>query len=207
MPGNEPIRKLPVSMPKPLVAARGIDTGSWTCVLTACAAWGALRSPDTSEENKMNSRALKRHLKYIVPEIRLALIKEPGARPQHIGRPEDLDKFVEPLKHYSEEHFIAFHMDVKNQVIGYQLVSHGTVSASLVHPREVFKGALMANSHAIIVAHNHPTGSLTPSNEDIEVTKTLIKAGELLGVKVLDHVIVSSNGLSSIRESHWSLWS
>jgi DNA repair protein RadC len=80
------------------------------------------------------------------------------------------------------------------------------VSASLVHPREVFKAALLANSTAIIVAHNHPSGSETPSLEDLETTKTLIAAGELLGVKVLDHVIVISTGLTSLRESHGYLW-
>jgi DNA repair protein RadC len=154
----------------------------------------------------MNSRVLKRHLKYIVPEIRLALIREPGAKPLALGGPEDLEKFVEPLKHYSEEHFVSFHLDCKNQVIGYHSVSHGTVTNSLVHPREVFKAALLANSNAIIVAHNHPTGSLTPSDEDIQVTETLIKAGEILGVRVLDHIIVSSNGLASLREMRPLLW-
>jgi DNA repair protein RadC len=154
----------------------------------------------------MNSRTLKKHLRYIVPQIRLALIKEPGMKPYPIYTPEDLDRFVEPLKHYSEEHFVAFHLDAKNQVIGYHIVSHGTVTASPVHPREVFKAALLDNSHAIIVAHNHPAGSLQPSDEDLSVTQTLIKAGELLGVKVLDHIIVSSNGTGSLRESHGYLW-
>jgi len=91
-------------------------------------------------------------------------------------------------------------------VTGYQIVSHGTLSASLVHPREVFKAALVANTHTIIVAHNHPTGSLEPSREDLDTTETLIKAGELLGVKVLDHIIVSSNGTVSLRETHGYLW-
>lgn len=154
----------------------------------------------------MNTRALKKHLKYIVPEIRLALIKEPGGKPQAIRGPEDLHKFVEPLKHYAEEHFVSFHLDTKNQVIGYQIVSRGILSSSLVHPREVFKAALIANSHAIIVAHNHPTGSLQPSSEDIETTHSLIKAGRLLGVPVIDHIVVSSNGLQSIRELRPSLW-
>lgn len=154
----------------------------------------------------MNSRLLKKHLKYIVPQMRLALIKEPGGKPLPIGCPDDLERFVEPLKHYSEEHFVAFHLDARNSVIGYHIVSHGTVSSSLVHPREVFKAALLANSHALIVAHNHPAGSLTPSNEDLEVTETLIKAGDLLGVKVIDHIIVSSNGLCSLRETRSYMW-
>jgi DNA repair protein RadC len=154
----------------------------------------------------MNSRVLKKHLKYIVPEMRLALIKEPGVKPQAIGSPEDLDRFIEPLKHYSEEHFVSFHLDGKNQVIGYHIVSHGTLTASLVHPREVFKAALLANSNGLIVAHNHPAGSLTPSPEDVEVTKQLIKAGNILGVKIVDHIIVSSNGSQSLRELRSDLW-
>jgi DNA repair protein RadC len=67
-------------------------------------------------------------------------------------------------------------LNVKNEVTAYQIVSHGTLSASLVHPREVFKAALLANSNTIIIAYNHPTGSLNPSDEDIQVTETLIKA-------------------------------
>jgi len=157
-------------------------------------------------KSRLTSRSLKKHLKYIVPEMRLALIKEPGAKPQAIKMADDLEKFVEPLKHYAEEHFVSFHLDTKFNVIGYQIVSRGTISASLVHPREVFKAALLANSYAIIVAHNHPAGSLTPSREDIETTETLIKAGKLLGVTVLDHVIVSSNGLQSLRELKPQLW-
>src|SRR5947209_7390044 len=121
----------------------------------------------------MNTRTLKKHLRYIVPQMRLVLIKEPGPNPSVIYSPADLDKFIEPLKHYSEEHFVSFHLDTKHQVIGYHIVSHGTVSASLVHPREVFKAALLANSTSIIVAHNHPAGSMQPSGEDMEVTETL----------------------------------
>lgn len=154
----------------------------------------------------MNTRTLKKHLKYIVPEMRLALIKEPGAKPVPIVCPEDLAKFVEPLKHYSEEHFVSFHLDAKNQVIGYHIVSRGTTSASLVHPREVFKAAFLANSHAIIVAHNHPSGDVTPSREDIEVTELLIKAGEMFSVRVIDHIIVGSSGLNSLRETRPQLW-
>ena len=157
-------------------------------------------------KKRMTSQSLKRHLKYIVPEMRLALIKEPGVTPQHITCPDDIARFVEPLKLYSEEHFVAFHLDAKNNVIGYHVVSHGTVSASLVHPREVFKAALLANSSSIIVAHNHPAGSMTASKEDLTTTETLVKAGKIIGVDVLDHIIVSTNGLSSMRETHPSLW-
>lgn len=115
----------------------------------------------------MNSRALRKHLRYMVPEIRLALIKEGGAKPQAIGCPNDIEKFVEPLKLYDTEHFVSLHLDARNQVVGFHVVSQGTTSASLVHMREVFKAAFLSNSHALIVAHNHPAGSLTPSPEDL----------------------------------------
>jgi DNA repair protein RadC len=165
------------------------------------------RKMTTALKIGINSRALKKHLKYIVPEMRLALIKEPGVKPQAVLGPDDLERFVEPLKHYAEEHFVSFHLNAKNEIVGFQIVSRGTVSASLVHPREVFKAALLANSYALIVAHNHPAGSLTPSPEDIETTEMLIKAGDLLSVKVIDHIIVSSNGIQSLRELRPSLWS
>jgi DNA repair protein RadC len=160
----------------------------------------------TATKTTMNSRNLKNHFRYLVPQIRLALIKEPGVEPQLLTGPADLEKFVEPLKTYSEEHFVSFHLDGKNAVIGYQIVSHGTLTASLVHPREVFKAALIGNSNSIIVAHNHPAGTLVPSKEDIETTKQLIEAGNILGVRVLDHIIVSSNGIKSLREHLPELW-
>lgn len=154
----------------------------------------------------MNTRALKKHLRYIVPELKLALIKEPGKKPVSVSCPEDIEKFIEPMRLYSEEHFVAFHLDAKNNVTGFQLVSHGTISASLVHPREVFKAAIISNSHSLIVAHNHPAGSIDPSREDLETTETLIEAGKLLGVPLLDHVIVTASDLRSLRESHGYLW-
>lgn len=152
------------------------------------------------------SRSLKRQFKYLVPQYRLILVKEPGVKPAQISDPISFHHFVQPLAHYSEEHFIAFHLDAKFQVIGYHEVSKGTVSASLVHPREVFKAALLSNAYAIIVAHNHPSGSVEPSREDIETTKQLIKAGKIMGVEVVDHCIVSSESMNSLRETEPHLW-
>ena len=152
------------------------------------------------------ARKLAKHLKYMIPQVRLALIREPETKALPVNCPEDMEKFMEPLKFYSEEHFVAFHLNARNEVNGYHLVSHGSLSASLVHPREVFKAAILANAYAVIVAHNHPGGSLLPSREDLETTEQLIAAGKLLGVTVLDHVIVAVSGTYSIREHHSLFW-
>lgn len=158
-------------------------------------------------KNPMNSRALKQHLKYLVPEIRLALIKEEAEKaPMAIKCPEDIHLFIEPLRHYAEENFVSLHLNAKFEVVGHQIISRGTVSAALVHPREVFKAAIVNNSYALIVAHNHPAGSLTPSAEDIETTRQLIKAAQIIGITLLDHVIVASTGLYSLRENRPELW-
>lgn len=162
---------------------------------------GAKRS-----EKARSGRGLKKHFKYLVPEYRLILIKEPGVEPMTITGPNSLLELAKPLAHYSEEHFIAFHLDVKFQVVGYHVVSKGTLSASLVHPREVFKAALLSNAYAIIVAHNHPSGFLRPSQEDIETTKQLIKAGKLLGVAVVDHCIFVPEALYSFKEECPEIW-
>lgn len=99
----------------------------------------------------------------------------------------------------SEEYMYMICMNVKNKIIGVFEISHGTVNASLVQPREVFQKALLANAVSIIVMHNHPSGDCTPSREDIEVTKRLVEAGKIIGVEVLDHIIVGDR-YSSLKE-------
>lgn len=95
-----------------------------------------------------------------------------------------------------EEYMYMICMNVKNKVIGVFEISHGTVNASLVSPREVFQKALLANAVSVIFLHNHPSGDCTPSREDIEITKRLIEAGKILNVEVLDHIIVGDRYVS-----------
>ena len=90
----------------------------------------------------------------------------------------------------AEESFYIFTLDTKNQINGIFEVSRGNLNASVVHPREVFKRALLQNANSILLLHNHPSGDPTPSKEDIAITRRLVKAGDILGIKVLDHVIV-----------------
>lgn len=154
--------------------------------------------------------ALARRLKYLLPRIRLCLVHE-GMAPGSlylINSPGDAEELLEPLRHVPEEHFVSLHLNAKNQVIGLHEVSHGTLAASLVHPREVFKAALVANSYAILVCHNHPSGSLVePSPEDLDVTRLLLRSGKILGVHVIDHLILSPNqGVYSLRENFPQLW-
>ena len=98
------------------------------------------------------------------------------------------------------EHFIVLCLDVKNQPTCIQTVHIGSLNSSIVHPREILKSAILSNSASIIVAHNHPSEITQPSNEDIEVTKRLEKAAHILGISLLDHLVISSKGYSSLKE-------
>ena len=91
-------------------------------------------------------------------------------------------------------------LDGRHRVLGHEVVSQGTLTASLVHPREVFRPALRACAAALILVHNHPSGDPTPSAEDRDVTSRLARAGEILGVRVVDHVVVAERGYCSLRE-------
>jgi DNA repair protein RadC len=149
-------------------------------------------------------------LKYKVPQMRLCLVSDRKmSRLQHITSPTDAGRLLTPLRYASEEQFVALHLNCRHEVIGLHEVSKGTLASSLVHPREVFKAALLANSYAILVCHNHPSGSqLEPSKDDLQTTEVLIKAGDFIGVSVLDHIIIGPNGaVYSIKENFPDLWS
>lgn len=100
------------------------------------------------------------------------------------------------LQQEAKEHFLALHLDGKNRLVCIDHVSTGSLSACIVHPREVFKSVLLSSAAALILVHNHPSGDVTPSREDEEITKRLKEAGELLGVRLLDHVIIGDSYLS-----------
>jgi DNA repair protein RadC len=98
------------------------------------------------------------------------------------------------------EILLSVMLTVKNDLIGVETVSIGSIVSANIAPRDVFKSAILANAVAIIVCHNHPSGSLIPSDSDIALTKQIVEAGELLGIKVLDHLIVSNQGYKSMRD-------
>lgn len=108
---------------------------------------------------------------------------------------------VRDLKTKKQEHFLTVTLNGASEVIRSRIITMGLLNHSLVHPREVFADAITDRAAAIICVHNHPSGNLEPSNQDIEISRQLTSAGEILGIKVLDHLIISKNGIVSLRES------
>ena len=104
------------------------------------------------------------------------------------------------LHEAAEENFAIICLNTKNKIAGVHTVSIGSLNASIVHPREVFKAALLNNANGIICLHNHPSGDPEPSREDIETTRRRVEAGEIMGIKVLDHVIIGGQRYLSMKE-------
>ena len=107
----------------------------------------------------------------------------------------------------AEEVFGILTLDIKSKITGVFEVSRGSISKSVVSPREVFKRAILNNACGIILGHNHPSGELTPSSEDKSITEKLKKAGDLIGITILDHLIIGDNNYISLRERGYLSWS
>ena len=138
----------------------------------------------------------------IIATLRLSqVITQPIIQHDYIRSPSDAYHLLEhELRHVKQEHFICLFLNTKNGIIGKETISIGTLNASLVHPREVFRPAIKRASASIICAHNHPSGNLDPSPEDITITKRLVEAGQIIGIEVLDHIIIGSNAYVSLKE-------
>lgn len=103
------------------------------------------------------------------------------------------------FKNSDREHFICFALDTRNNIIGLNTVSIGCVDSTIVHPREVFKFAILANATVVIFAHNHPSGDANPSSDDIAMTKRLQEAGKIIGIEVIDHIIIGDGIHKSMK--------
>lgn len=108
--------------------------------------------------------------------------------------------FMEELRHKKKEQFLVVYLDTKCKCIGYDRVSDGSLNASIVHPREVYKGAIRKSAYSIITVHNHPSGDPSPSREDIMITSKLKASGELIGIGLLDHIIIGDGCFISLKE-------
>lgn len=119
-----------------------------------------------------------------------------------VRSPQDAANFMmDELQHLTQEHFVCLFLNTKNEVIGKETIFVGSLNASIVHPREVFRKAVQHASAAIICLHNHPSGDPTPSREDRHVTKRLFEAGQILGIDVLDHIIIGEQRFYSMKEN------
>lgn len=107
---------------------------------------------------------------------------------------------MDDVRTLQQEHFVALYLNTKNHVIKQKTLFIGSLNASIVHPREVFKEALRTSSAALICLHNHPSGDPAPSPEDISVTKRLNEAGKILGITLLDHIITGDDCFVSLKE-------
>ncbi|HDR7314287.1 DNA repair protein RadC [Heyndrickxia sporothermodurans] len=135
--------------------------------------------------------------------VSLKLVKESSLlyKERSVRSPEDGYQLMKLfLADKDREHFIVASLDTKNQPVSINVCHIGSLNASIVHPREVMKSAILSNAASIIVGHNHPSGKAEPSREDIEVTKRLVEAGKIIGIDVIDHIIVGDETYTSLKE-------
>jgi DNA repair protein RadC len=134
-------------------------------------------------------------------ELGKRMFEEPVPRGTAFAAGRDVHAFISPrVQGLMKEVFYCLMLDVKNRLIREARISEGTLSASLVHPREAFRDAIKESAASVIFVHNHPSGDPAPSRDDILITEKLSAAGETVGIKVLDHVIVAGDSYTSMRE-------
>jgi DNA repair protein RadC len=118
-----------------------------------------------------------------------------------IRSPEDAAKYLmDEMRFLSQEHFICLYLNTKNIVMHKQTIFIGSLNASIVHPREVYKEAIKRSAASVICLHNHPSGDPSPSREDVEVTRRLAESGKIIGIDLLDHIIIGENKFVSLKE-------
>jgi DNA repair protein RadC len=125
--------------------------------------------------------------------------QESPAAGSPIRGPEDVLRHVRDLRRARREHFVVLLLNARHELQCREVVSIGSLNASIVHPREVFLPAILHSAASVVLVHNHPSGDPEPSEEDVSISRRLVQVGELVGIGVLDHVIVASRGLVSLR--------
>lgn len=127
---------------------------------------------------------------------------EQGHKPFPVRRGREVFDYVRTtILDVDREYFYILYLNSRNQIFGKDMVSVGSLDASIVHPREIFKKSIKRSAAAVVLVHNHPSGDPTPSDDDLEITKRLVEAGRLLGIHVLDHVVVARASFVSMRET------
>jgi len=138
---------------------------------------------------------------YFGNEVKIQLVRESKPIKEYsIKTPDDAYELVkDELASLDREAFLVISLSTKNKVLGVNMVSIGSLNANVVHPRDVFKLAILQNASNIILLHNHPSGETEPSKDDIEVTHRLEEAGKLLGIEVIDHIVVGNTFYSFLE--------
>lgn len=158
---------------------------------------------DVTEEELLAIEGIgKTRARQIVATLKLSqIISAPTPSVKTIRSPIDVYKLLEPdFRHLKQEQFICLFLNTKNGVTGKEIISIGSLNASIVHPREVFRPAIKRSCASIICAHNHPSGNPDPSPEDIVITQRLVESGAIIGIDMLDHIIVGSYTYVSLKE-------
>lgn len=147
---------------------------------------------------------MKYHLRTVVWRFKDTTADLPNLKQRRsvsLRSPEDVFRLYGDLfTGQVRERFVVFWLDASNKVVGFEIVTEGTLNSSLAHPREIFRGAIVATAAAIIVAHNHPSGNTEPSTEDMEITRQLVESGKTIGIPVHDHVIFAGDSFTSLAE-------
>ena len=133
-------------------------------------------------------------------KVRIQLVRETPDYPSpQITGPDDVRTVLQGyFQAQDREHLVCLHLSSSNKILGIEVVSIGSLNASIVHPREVLKSAVLSNAASIILAHNHPSGELKPSKEDLAVTERIKQACQIMDIKLLDHIIFGHHGIYSI---------
>jgi DNA repair protein RadC len=118
-----------------------------------------------------------------------------------ITQPQDIKKYIEEFQNEDREYLVVLGLDTQNKVLYRDIVAIGILDGCLIHPREVYKSAIMKSAHSIIFVHNHPSGSTKPSSEDLKVKDSLKKAGDILGIKLIDSIIITAEAIESYQYS------
>ncbi|MBI5020554.1 MAG: hypothetical protein HZB59_03885 [Ignavibacteriales bacterium] len=119
----------------------------------------------------------------------------------YINSPSDVSQHFQFLfKDQVKERFVVLWLNSANRVIGFEIVTEGILNSSLIHPREVFRGAIVATSASAIIIHNHPSGNPEPSSDDLSITKQIVEAGKIIGIPIHDHIIIADDNYTSFAE-------
>lgn len=126
---------------------------------------------------------------------------EPELKDFDIKDPQSVVKAIRAsIKDKAKEHFKLILLNARNKILGVSTISIGSLNASIVHPREVFKDAIVHSAYSVVLAHNHPSGDPEPSEDDLKMTRKLVESGKILGIEVLDHLIIGKNAFYSFKE-------